>query len=46
MSLINKQELIDDLLLIAMKKNTMTIKEVYELIRKQKEVRNETNRRR
>lgn len=37
MSLIRKQELIDDLLLIAMTRNTMTIKEVYELIRKQKE---------
>lgn len=35
MSLIDKQELVDDLLIIAMEKNTLTIKEVYELIRKQ-----------
>lgn len=36
MSLIDKQELVDDLLIIAMEKNTLTIKEVYELIRKQR----------
>lgn len=36
MTLINKQELVDDLLIIATEKNTLTIKEVYELIRKQR----------
>lgn len=39
MSLISKQELIDELLLIATKQNTLTIKEVYEMIRRQKEWR-------
>lgn len=39
MSLISKQELIDELLLIATTKNTLTIKEIYEMIRRQKEWR-------
>lgn len=38
MILINKQELVDDLLIIAMERNTLTIKEVYELIRKQQNI--------
>lgn len=36
MTLIDKQELVDDLLIIATEKNMLTIKEVYELIRKQR----------
>lgn len=36
MNLIDKQQLTDDLLIIALKRNTLSIKEIYELIRKQK----------
>lgn len=36
MNLIDKQQLIDDLLVIALERNNLSIKEVYELIRKQK----------
>lgn len=38
MKLIDKQQLIDDLLIIAVNQNTMTIKEIYELIRKQRTI--------
>lgn len=36
MNLIDKQQLIDDLLIMALERNNLSIKEVYELIRKQK----------
>lgn len=39
MKLIDKQVLIDDLLLAAMDKNTFTTKEVYNMIEKQKVIK-------
>jgi hypothetical protein len=36
MNLIDKHQLIDDLLIIALERNNLSIKEIYELIRKQK----------